>query len=399
MTKIINRPFYLDQLKELKDKKIIKVLTGVRRSGKSTIFKLYQEYLLNNGIKQNQIISLNLEEIENEYLTDYKNLYFYIKERILTNEKNYIFLDEIQEVTDFQKTITDLFNIDNVDIYLTGSNAHLLSGDYATYLSGRYIDIHVFPLSFKEYVSFYGNDNLENKFNDYINNTSFPFALELDNNINIIKKYIDGLLNTIILKDVVTRYKVTDLSLLERISNYLMENISNLSSANKISNFLTSKNRKTNVKTIDNYINYLLNSYLFYKVNRYDLVGKEFLSTLQKYYLVSPSLRHYNLGSSHYDKGKYIENIVYLELKRRNNEVYIGKINDLEIDFISKKIDKIEYYQVSYSTIDSNTLERELKPLNLIKDNHPKYLLTMDKENEIDYNGIKKIYLLDWLLK
>lgn len=399
MTKIINRPFYLDQLKELKDKKIIKVLTGVRRSGKSTIFKLYQEYLLNNGIKQNQIISLNLEEIENEYLTDYKNLYFYIKEKILTNEKNYIFLDEIQEVTDFQKTITDLFNIDNVDIYLTGSNAHLLSGDYATYLSGRYVDIHVFPLSFKEYVSFYGNDNLENKFNDYINNTSFPFALELDNNINIIKKYIDGLLNTIILKDVVTRYKLTDSALLERIRNYLMENISNLSSANKISNFLTSKNRKANVKTIDNYIKYLLNSYLFYKVNRYDLVGKEFLSTLQKYYLVSPSLRHYNLGSSHYDKGKYIENIVYLELKRRNNEVYIGKINDLEIDFISKKIDKIEYYQVSYSTIDSNTLERKLKPLNLIKDNHPKYLLTMDKENEIDYNGIKKIYLLDWLLK
>lgn len=399
MTKIINRPFYLNQLKDLKDKKIIKVLTGVRRSGKSTIFKLYQEYLLNNGINKNQIISLNLEEIENEYLTDYKNLYFYIKERILKNEKNYIFLDEIQEVTDFQKTITDLFNIDNVDIYLTGSNAHLLSGDYATYLSGRYIDIHVFPLSFKEYVSFYGNDNLEDKFNDYINNTSFPFALELDNNINIIKKYIDGLLNTIILKDVVTRYKVTDSALLERISNYLMENISNLSSANKISNFLTSKNRKTNVKTIDNYIKYLLNSYLFYKVNRYDLVGKEFLSTLQKYYLVSPSLRHYNLGSSHYDKGKYIENIVYLELKRRNNEVYIGKINDLEIDFISKKIDKIEYYQVSYSTIDSNTLERKLKPLNLIKDNHPKYLLTMDKENEIDYNGIKKIYLLDWLLK
>lgn len=392
---MVNRKYYFDQLLKLKDKQIIKVVTGVRRCGKSTLLELFRNYLLENGVISNQIISINFEDIEFDYLLDYKKLYKYLNEKIHELKKTYIFLDEIQEVKDFQKVVNSLFLKSNVDIYITGSNAHMLSGELATLLSGRYIEIKMLPLSFKEYNELKGG-NVKENFNKYFINGGFPYTTKLEDD-DVMREYIEGIYNTVIIKDIITRKKITDVSLLKSVTKFISNSIGNMLSSKKIADYLTSSGRKTSHVTIDNYIEALIESFIVYSVDRYDIRGKQLLKSLNKYYLVDVGFRKIILGDKRIDVGFVLENIVYLELLRRGYKVYIGKINELEIDFIAEKgIDKI-YFQVSATVLDPNTFAREIAPLEKINDNYPKYIITMD-ELPFNKDGIKQINIIDFLL-
>lgn len=397
---MIERTDYLKKLISFKDKKLIKVISGIRRCGKSTLLDLYKEYLLNNGVKKSQIISINFEDPDNEELTNYKKLYNYIKSNLQPNKQNYIFLDEIQNVNNYQKTIDGLYIKENTDIYITGSNAYFMSGELATLLSGRYIEIEMLPLSFKEYLSYFSEPgDLLSKYREYIENSSFPYALQLDNNKEQIRAYLGGIYNTVILKDVVQRNRITDIAGLENIVRYVFDNIGNLTTTKKISDTMTSKGTKISNHTVDNYLNALCKSCVLYKANRYDVKGKQLLETNGKYYIVDIGLRYFLLGTKYVDYGHILENVVYLELIRRGYEVYVGKVDHNEIDFVVLKNGYTEYYQVAYTAMDNTTLERELQPLNAIKDHNPKYLLTMDNVPQTTHNGIRKLYALDWLLQ
>ena len=397
---MIKRNRYLEKLISFKDKKLIKVITGIRRCGKSTLLELFQEHLLKNGIDKSQIISINFEDPDNEDLTDYKKLYDFIKSKLIKDKQTYIFLDEIQNVKDYQKTIDGLFIKKNVDIYITGSNAYFMSGELATLLSGRYIEIEMLPLSFKEYLSYFSeNFDLVSRYRNYIENSSFPYTLQLEGNKEQIRAYLDGIYNTVILKDVVARNKISDVTSLENIIKFIFDNIGNPTSAKKISDTMTSKGKKISNHTVDNYLNALVESFILYKANRYDVKGKQYLETNGKFYLVDVGLRYFLLGSKYVDFGHILENVVYLELVRRGYEVFIGKVDNKEVDFVAVKDGNIEYYQISQTVIEKNTLERELKPLESIKDHYPKYLLTMDNVPNISHNGIKQLYLLDWLIQ
>lgn len=392
---MVNRKHYFDQLLKLKDKQIIKVVTGVRRCGKSTLLELFRNYLLENGVISNQIISINFEDIEFDYLLDYKKLYKYLNEKIHELKKTYIFLDEIQEVKDFQKVVNSLFLKSNVDIYITGSNAHMLSGELATLLSGRYIEIKMLPLSFKEYNELKGG-NVKENFNKYFINGGFPYTTKLEDD-DVMREYIEGIYNTVIIKDIITRKKITDVLLLKSVTKFISNSIGNMLSSKKIADYLTSSGRKTSHVTIDNYIDALIESFIVYSVDRYDIRGKQLLKSLNKYYLVDVGFRKIILGDKKIDVGFVLENIVYLELLRRGYKVYIGKINELEIDFIAENgIDKI-YFQVSATVLDPNTFAREIAPLEKINDNYPKYIITMD-ELPFNKDGIKQINIIDFLL-
>lgn len=393
---MIEREIYMDFLKKLKDKKIIKVVTGIRRCGKSTLLLLYKDYLLKNGVSKEQIISLNFENPKDMIFNDYKELFNYIDSRLIPNKKNYVFLDEVQILPEFQKAVDGLFLNDNVDLYITGSNSYLLSSELATYLTGRYMQIHMLPLSFSEYLEYYGLDNETKKYDLYVANGGFPYLLNLDNDKDLIRNYLDGIYNTVLLKDVVQRNNIKDTMILESIMKFIFDNIGQLVSTNKISNTLNSYNRKNSVNTIENYLSYILDSFIVYKIGRYDIKGKEFLKTQDKYYVCDTGLRNYLLGEVK-DYGSLLENIIFLELKRRGYDIYVGKYDDSEIDFVVKSGDGLKYIQVALSVRDEKTLERELKPLNNIKDHYPKYLITGDYDT-ITYNGIKQISALDFLL-
>ena len=388
----INRDNYLSILKNFKDQQIIKVITGIRRCGKSTLLEMFQDYLKENGVEEKQIISINFENADYEELQDRKKLYQYIKERLVKGKKTYIFLDEIQNVDEFEKTVDSLFINKDVDLYITGSNAYLLSSELATLLTGRYIEIKMLPLSFKEYVSsFDDKTDLSRKFRDYLMYSSFPQAVELykinPENINL---FLDGIYNTILFKDVIQRKGIKDKNVLERVTKYLFDNIGNRTSIKSISDNIEGIEKNSSYNTISNYVDALIDSYLIYKVNRYDIKGKEFLKTQEKYYAVDIGLRYYMLGqSSGRDMGHILENVVYLELLRRGYEVYIGKYDDLEVDFVAKKPENTIYYQVALTTRgeyeeDNNILDRELLPLKKINDNYPKYILTMDEDLDAD---------------
>lgn len=400
--KIINRQLYLDRIKGYKDTNgIIKIITGIRRCGKSTLFKIYQNYLLENGVNQDQIISINLDDIENSKLLDYQVLYEYIKSRLINDKMNYVFLDEIQNVEKFQLVLNTLNLRENVDLYVTGSNAYLLSGELATFLSGRYITIKMYPLSFKEYVSSLkdtNNTNVEDKFANYITYGAFPYILTCNNN-NQIFDYLEGIYNTIILKDVIQRNNITNIERLKKILMFLVANIGSLTSINNIKNQMLNDNFKINVATIENYITYLTDSFIIHKVPRYNIKAKGLLQTNDKYYIADMGFRYYLLNSSKKDRGHILENIVYLELLRRNYRVYIGKLDNLEIDFIAEKEGERVYIQVCETMMGEETRERELKPLKLIKDNYEKIVLSMDKIFLENIDGIKSINLIDWLLK
>lgn len=397
---MIERKEYLNTLIDFKDKHIIKVLTGIRRCGKSTLFILFQNYLLNNGINKEQIISINFEDIDYEELLDYKALYKYIKERLIPNKMNYIFLDEIQNVPNYQKAVDSLFIKNNVDLYLTGSNAYLLSGEIATLLSGRYIEIQMLPLSFKEYVSYFNDKtDLSRKYTDYLINSSFPYTLELNGSKKNIREYLGGIYSTVVLKDIIARKNINDVFMLESIIRFMFDNIGNLCSIKKIADTMTSDGRKITSPTVENYLSSLVDSYILYKVRRYDIKGKQYLKTGEKYYVVDIGLRYYLLGTKKVDMGHILENIIYLELLRRGYEIYIGKVGSTEVDFIAINDEGIEYYQVALTVHDEKTLERELYPLNSISDHNPKYLLTLDDDPPTSHNGIKQLNAIDWLLK
>ncbi len=393
---MIQRKQYFDKLLKAKDKQVIKVITGVRRCGKSTLLALFRNHLADNGVDNSRIISINFEEIENEPLLNYKTLYNHIKNRLIPNQKTYVFLDEIQLVPDFQKAVDSLYAKDNVDIYITGSNAYMLSGELATLLSGRYIEIQMLPLSFAEYWELVGGDKRE-AFNSYFRNGGMPYAATLSDD-DILVDYLLGIYNTVLLKDVVKRKKVTDVALLEKVVHFLFNNIGNIVSSKKVSDSLTSYGRSTTSATVDNYIKSLCESFILYRAGRYDLKGKQILKSLEKYYLVDIGFRRAILGNKHNDIGHILENIVYLELLRRGFKVNIGKIDDLEIDFIAEKPNEKIYYQVSATVLDPNTFAREITPLKKINDNYPKFIISMD-ELPLDEDGIKQINIIDFLLR
>lgn len=392
----IYRKQYMDKLISLKDKNIIKVLTGIRRCGKSTILNQFKNYLIENGIKNENIISINFEDNNNNNLLDGKILHKYIMEHTDSNTKNYIFLDEIQNVVGFEKCIDSLLLREYLDIYITGSNSYMLSSELATFLTGRYIQIHVLPLSFQEYLSYYGETDELKKYNDYITYGGFPYLINMDNN-NEKLEYLDSVYNTVLVKDVVSRKKINDILILESLCRFLFDNIGSYISTKKISDTLASYGRKNSVHTIEEYLNALVESYILYKVNRYDIKGKQLLKTQEKYYLSDIGLRTYLLGKS-FDKnlGHILENIIFLELKRRGYKIYIGKNDLTEVDFVVETNDELVYIQVALSVRDEDTLERELRPLESINDHFRKYIITLDYDTNI-YNGIKQISAMDFL--
>ena len=369
---MIKRKEYLKQLLSWKDQNIIKVLTGIRRCGKSTILKLYQEYLLNNGIDPSQIISINFEELEYEDLQDYKKLYQYIKDRLVENKMMYIFLDEIQNVPSYEKVVDSLHVKENIDIYITGSNSYIFSGQLATYLSGRYIEIPVLPLSFKEVYN--PQTNKEEAFQKYIKTGGFPYINQIQLLNEQIDMYLEGIYNTVIVKDIEERINrknsksVTDIALLKAISKYLSSVVGSPVSIRSITNYFKSNERKTSPNTISNYIEALCESYLYYPVEVMDISGKEVLKSNKKYYIVDPGIRNYILPKQFYDLGFTIENIVYLELLRRRYNVNIGRNGRTEVDFIAKRNDVYTYIQVTASLVDENTFNREIRPLQQIED-------------------------------
>lgn len=403
----INRDHYLSILKNFKDQQIIKVITGIRRCGKSTLLEIYRDYLRDSMVEESQIISINFEDADYEKLLDRRKLYDYIKTRLVKGKKTYVFLDEIQNVNEFEKTVDSLFINKDVDLYITGSNAYLLSSELATLLTGRYIEIKMLPLSFKEYVSaFKDKTDLSRKFRNYLRYSSFPQAVELYKvNPENITLFLDGIYHTILLKDVMQRKGITDKNVLEKVTKYLYDNIGNRTSIKSISDNIEGVEKNSSYNTIANYIDALIDSYLIFKANRYDIKGRKFLKTQEKYYAVDIGLRYYMLGqSSAKDMGHILENVVYLELLRRGYEVYIGKYDELEVDFVAKKPENTVYYQVALTTrteenAKNTILDRELAPLKRINDNYPKYILTLDDDLDADFDGIKKINVLDWLLE
>lgn len=396
---MIERRNYLESLLNFKDKNLIKVITGIRRCGKSTMFELYQDYLIQNGVGREQVIAVNLEDGDYRGIRTAEKLYEYINEKLIADKMNYVFIDEVQQAENFQEAVDWLYVKKNVDLYITGSNAYLLSGELATLLSGRYVEIKMLPLSFKEYVSaFPENKNAAQLYMNYLSNSSFPGTLELVRKQDI-RAYLEGIYNTILLKDIVTRKRIADSSMLESVVEFMFDNIGNICSSTKIANAMTSAGRKISVPTVESYLSALMDSYILYKVGRYDIKGKQYLATGSKYYIADIGLRYYLLGSKQTDIGHILENVVYLELIRRGYEVYIGKIGDAEVDFIAINEEGEEYYQVSQSVLEEQTLKRELASLEAIKDHNPKYLLTMDYTPLTSYNGIKQINVLEWLMR
>ena len=393
---MVERKEYLEKLKIWKDKDLIKVVTGIRRCGKSTLFELFIDYLKSINIDNKHIISINFENPDNEF-NNYKDLYNFVKKQIKDDKQYYIFLDEVQNVPEFQKAVDGLYIIKNVDVYITGSNAYLLSGELATLLTGRYIEIKMYPLSFKEYVSYCNKPVDERLYLDYINRSAFPYALNLESETEI-DDYLDALYNTILLKDIAQRKKISDISMLKTVANFMFNNIGNYLSIKKIADTLTSDGRSISVHTVENYLEALTECYIFNKAPRFDIKGKQFLQSGEKYYATDVTMRYALLGRRNIDAGHILENIVYLELIRRGYKVYIGKTLEKEVDFVAENKEGFTYFQVAYTSREKDTLERELKPLQNINDHYPKYILTMDVDPISDFDGIKKINVLDWLV-
>lgn len=394
----IERRDYLDKLIAFKDKKLIKVITGIRRCGKSTIMEIFRDWLLNNGVSPEQILYLNFEDYDNIELRNPLALHKYIKPLILPDKPTYIFFDEIQHVKDFPDIINSINLKPNVDLYVTGSNAYMLSNEIATLLSGRYVEIAMLPLSFKEYVEGCGgSDNLEKAYTNYITQSSFPYTLALDRPKDITD-YLNGVYNTVVMKDIISRKKIQDVMMLESVIRFVADNIGNMLSTKRIADIMTADGRKIDQKTVEKYLTSLCETFFVYDAKRYNVKGKQLLKTLGKYYLVDVGLRRMLLGARSFDAGRLLENVVYLELLRRQKSVYIGKIDNLEVDFVAIDENDIVYYQVAATVRDEATLKRELSSLQQINDQYPKYILTLDEDPEADYDGIKRINALKWLM-
>lgn len=393
---MIARKQYLDRLIALKEKQVIKVVTGVRRSGKSTLLELFREYLRSQGVPGRNIISVSFELLENQPLLDYHKLHQYVLERLVPDEMNYVFLDEIQEVPDFQKAVDSLFVRKNVDLYITGSNARMLSGELATLLSGRYIEIQILPFSFAEYHSLVGGDR-RTSFAAYLQNGGLPYAAQLQDEV-IRREYLEGIFNTVLLKDVVQRKGISDVALLRSVIRFLFDNVGNIVSVKKIADSLSSYGRSATAATVGGYVEALKEAFILYKAERYDIHGKQLLKSLEKYYLVDLGFRQALFGEKRSNIGFALENIVYLELLRRGYHVMIGKVNDTEVDFVAEKGDERIYYQVAASVLDPNTFAREIAPLKKIRDHYPRFILTLD-DFPMNESGIRTANLIDFLLR
>ena len=396
---MIERNEYLDVLKIFKDKDLIKVITGIKWCGKSTLFELYKEYLLENGVDNSQIISINLEDLKYSFIENYMDLYNYINDNLKSDKKNYLFIDEVQIIKYFEKAVDSIYLNKNVDIYITGSNANLLSSELATLLSGRYIEVKMLPLSFKEYKSAINIEDNEELYKKYISFGSFPYILNFDNEDDA-SLYISNLYNDLIIKDIMTRKGISDEAMLKSVATFALDNISNLVSSNNIANTMTSNGRPINVKTVEKYLEAFTEAFLLYKASRYDIKGKQYLKTIDKYYVSDLGLRYFILGRKIGDRGYILENVIYLELKRRGYDVYVGKMDDLEVDFVAIKDTGKIYVQVCETLKDNNnnTLQRELNSLRKINDNYEKIILTLDKMPTSNEEGIIVKNTLDWLL-
>ena len=403
---MVKRIEYLRRLQEWKDDQVIKVVTGIRRCGKSTLLSQYQEYLLESGVKEKQIISINFEELEYEELTDYKKLYEYIKERLCKEKTTYIFLDEVQKVPSYEKVVDSLYAKKGADIYITGSNAYMLSGDLATLLTGRYVEISMLPLSFKEYCEQTGQ-TAERGFADYMKNGGMPYVAAMQKTDEKISTYLEGIYNTVIIKDIEDRQirkeydplkrKITDIVLLKSIARFLSSTIGSPISVRSVTDYLVSSGRKVSANTVNDYMEALAEAFIFYPVERFDIAGKQLLKSNKKWYMVDLGLRNYVLPRKNYDLGFSIENIVYFELIRRNYRVNIGKYGNTEVDFVAQYHGGLTYYQVTADMTSESTFEREMRPLREIKDNYEKIVLTLERYTPGNYDGIKVINVIDWL--
>lgn len=404
---MVQRKEYLEKLIEWKDDDVIKVVTGIRRCGKSTLLMQYQDYLKSIGIEENQIVAVNFEELEYEELCDYKKLYAYIKDRLVVDKITYIFLDEIQKVPSFEKVVDSLYVKPNIDIYITGSNAYMLSGDLATLLTGRYVEISMLPLSFSEYMQLSDKDK-ESAFADYIKYGGLPFVATMDRTDDKVDTYLEGIYNTVIVKDIEDRQKrqesnsdkrkINDIPLLKTIAKYLSSVIGSPVSLRGITNYLVSSGRKISANTVSNYVDALIESFIFYPAERFDIVGKQLLKANKKYYMVDLGIRNHILPRKYYDLGFSVENIVFFELLRRGCKVTIGKYQENEIDFVAEKRGEFTYIQVTADMVSESTFDREMKPLYAIQDNYEKIVLTLDKLTVGNYDGIKVVNVIDWLL-
>lgn len=405
---MIQRKEYLNQLIRWKDEPVIKVITGIRRCGKSTLLEMFQNYLKSLGVSDNQIISINFEELEYESLLDYKSLYGYIKERLHKTKKTYVFLDEIQQVEDFQKAVDSLYVKKNVDVYITGSNAYLLSSELATLIFGRYIEINMLPLSFREFCEVNDSKDKDNLFAEYMRTGGMPYVATLNKQTDMVDIYLEGIYNTIIIKDIEERQKrkekdpnkrkISDIALLKNISKFLASSIGNPVSVKSIADYIVSSGRKVSQNTVDDYVQALVEPYIFYPVDRYDVLGKQLLKQNQKLYIVDLGLQRHLLARQKYDLGFSLENIIFFELKRRGYSINIGKAGAKEIDFVARKNDDVHYYQVTASMVEESTFEREMTPLKSINDNYPKTVLTLDRFTLGNYEGIEVVNAIDWLL-
>lgn len=397
--KRLERKDYLNKLIQFRHKQLIKVVTGVRRCGKSTLLEIYQDYLRSTGVEDAQLVVVNLEDYDFFALREPAELHAYVKDRLVKGKMTYVFIDEVQHCTGFHDVIDSLYIKKNVDIYLTGSNAYMLSSEIASQLSGRYVEIRMLPLSFGEYVQSTGNSrHLAEKYRDYIQGSSFPYALELKDNADALRDYLEGIYHTIVVKDITSRKKIADTMMLESITRFVFDSIGSCLSTKKIADTMNSFGRKIDVKTVERYLDGLLESFIIYQAKRYNIRGKQYLKTLDKYYVVDIGLRYILLGTRGTDVGHILENVVYLELLRRGYEVYIGKMDDLEVDFVARNAKGIQYIQVSASVRDEITLSRELASLQRIPDNYPKFILTLDEDPEADYEGIHRLNALNWLI-
>ena len=405
---MVIRKEYLSRLLAWKNEQVIKVVTGIRRCGKSTLLKQFQDRLVEDGVSQEQIISINFEDLDYEDLLDYKALYAYIKERLCPDKMTYIFLDEIQKVDSFQKAVDSLFIKENTDIYITGSNAYLLSGDLATLLTGRYVEISMLPLSFAEYLEC-THETSEQAMASYLRFGGFPYLTQMENTADKVDTYLEEIYNTVVVKDIEDRQlrknpdpnkrKITDITLLKTIAWYLASVVGSPVSVKSVSDYLVSSGRKVSPNTVDDYMEALQESFIFYPVERFDINGKQLLKVNRKWYIVDLGLRNHILPKKRYDLGFSLENIVFFELLRRGFKINVGKNGDAEVDFVAQKQGVLHYYQVTADMTNEDTFDREIRPLQSIKDNYEKTILTMDHMTPGDYEGIKVVHLLDWLLE
>lgn len=405
---MVERTEYLQQLKEWKDEQVIKVVTGIRRCGKSTLLSQYQDYLKQTGILNEQIISINFEELEYEELQDYRKLYAYLKERLVEGKTTYIFLDEIQKVPSFQKVVDSLYVKPGVDLYITGSNAYMLSGDLATLLTGRYVEIKILPLSLNEFLAV-TNMEPEAGFAEYLKVGALPYVAVMDRTPEKVETYLEGIYNTVIVKDIEDRQarkeadrdkrKITDIVLLKTIAKYLSGVIGSPVSVKSITDYLVSSGRKISPNTVNDYLEALTESFIFYPAERFDIAGKQILKASKKYYMVDLGLRNHILPRKRYDIGFSFENVVYFELLRRGYQVCVGKSGDTEVDFVARKNGVYTYFQVTANMTNEETFERELRPLRNIQDNYEKIVLTAERYTVGNYDGIQVKYLIDWLLE